>query len=90
MNQAPLPFDHQDFVSLLIGQDHFLDGTADEIGDDTVDLPGYAALDELAKGGVATTRVGVRSPESPAQLLQRADVVVDGPEGTLEWLRSLL
>jgi len=60
------------------------------IGDDTVDLPGYAALDELAKGGVATTRVGVRSPESPAQLLERADVVVDGPEGTLEWLRSLL
>ena len=60
------------------------------IGDDTVDLPGYAALDELAELGVATTRVAVRSSESPSLLLQRADVVVDGPEGALEWLRSLL
>ena len=59
------------------------------IGDDTVDLPGYAALDELAKDGVATARVAVRSPESPAELLERADVVVEGPEGTLDWLRSL-
>jgi len=60
------------------------------IGDDTVDLPGYAALDELAKDGVAAVRVAVRSHESPAELLERADVVVDGPEGALEWLRSLL
>lgn len=60
------------------------------IGDDTVDLPGYAALDELAREGVATTRVAVGSHESPAQLLERADVVVNGPEGALEWLRSLL
>ena len=59
------------------------------IGDDTVDLPGYAALDELAKDGVATARVAVRSRESPAELLERADVVVEGPEGALDWLRSL-
>lgn len=60
------------------------------IGDDTVDLPGYAALDELARDGVATARVAVRSDESPVELLERADVVVEGPSGVVEWLRSLL
>jgi hypothetical protein len=35
-------------------------------------------------------RVGVRSAESPPGLLQRADVLVDGPGGALALLRSLL
>lgn len=59
-------------------------------GDDVVDLPGFEALDRLDERGVATVRVAVSSDEAPDELLTRADVVVNGPEGMLDWLRSLL
>lgn len=59
-------------------------------GDDTVDLPGFDALDELAGRGVATLRIAVRSDEAPPELIDRADVVVDGPRGALELLRRLV
>jgi trehalose 6-phosphate phosphatase len=60
------------------------------VGDDTVDLPGFDALDLLAGEGVVTVRVAVRSDEAPPELLERADVIVDGPPGTLDWLQTLL
>lgn len=59
-------------------------------GDDAVDLPAFDALDRLEAGGVATLRVAVASLEAPPELLQRADVVIEGPAGVLEWLRSLV
>jgi trehalose 6-phosphate phosphatase len=59
-------------------------------GDDVVDLPGFEALDRLDERGVMTVRVAVSSDEAPDELLARADVVVEGPEGMLDWLRSLL
>ena len=60
------------------------------VGDDRGDLEAYDALDALAAGeGVTVARVAVRSPEVPAELLERADVVVDGPEGVLSLLRGL-
>jgi trehalose 6-phosphate phosphatase len=59
-------------------------------GDDTVDLPGFDALDELRSRGVATLRIAARSDEAPAELLDRADVVVEGPAGAVELLRRLL
>jgi trehalose 6-phosphate phosphatase len=58
-------------------------------GDDTVDLPGFDALDALADEGVATLRIAVRSPEAPKELLDRADIVVEGPKGALNLLREL-
>jgi trehalose 6-phosphate phosphatase len=58
-------------------------------GDDLGDLPGFDALDELAARGVATLRIAVDSAEAPIELLDRADVVVEGPEGLLELLESL-
>jgi trehalose 6-phosphate phosphatase len=58
-------------------------------GDDVGDLPGFGALDELAERGVATLRIAVDSPEAPPQLLERADVVVDGPGGLVTLLESL-
>lgn len=61
------------------------------VGDDVGDLPAFEALDRLAhEEGVSTLKVGVRSPESPAELLEQADVEVDGPEGVVELLRRLL
>ena len=59
-------------------------------GDDRVDLPGFDALDALAEEGVSTLRVAVSSNEAPPALLERADVVVDGPSGAVEFLRRLL
>ena len=61
------------------------------LGDDLGDLPAFDALDRLrAAAGAATVRIGVRSAEAPAELLERADVVVDGPEGSLAVFRPLL
>jgi len=61
------------------------------LGDDLGDLPAFDALDRLqAASDAATVRIGVRSPEAPAELLERADVIVDGPAGSLGVLRSLL
>lgn len=59
------------------------------VGDDTVDLPAFGALDELAGGGAATLRVAVRSDEAPEALLRRADVVVEGPPGVVAYLEQL-
>jgi trehalose 6-phosphate phosphatase len=60
------------------------------IGDDVGDLPAFDALDTLTGRGVHAVRVGVRSAEMSAELLARADVVVDGPAGVLELLQAVL
>jgi trehalose 6-phosphate phosphatase len=59
-------------------------------GDDSVDLPGFDALDELAREGAATLRIAVRSDEAPPELLRRADAVVEGPRGAVALLEALL
>lgn len=59
------------------------------IGDDTVDLPAFDALDDLATDDFATLRVAVRSEEADPELIRRADLVVDGPSGVLRFLREL-
>ena len=60
-------------------------------GDDTGDLAAFDAMDRLIAGGslAHAVRVAVRSPESPEELLDRSDVVVDGPEGLVELLGHL-
>jgi trehalose 6-phosphate phosphatase len=58
-------------------------------GDDHGDLPAFDALDELAAEGMATVRVGVRSDEAPPELLERADVLVEGPAGVVKLLSRL-
>lgn len=60
-------------------------GRALYAGDDTTDLDAFAALDGLELG----VRVAVESSESPAGLLEAADVVVTGPDGVLALLRTL-
>jgi trehalose 6-phosphate phosphatase len=65
-------------------------GAACFLGDDVGDLPAYDALDRLAADGVHVVRVAVSTPEAPAELLERADVVVDGPAGALAVLEGLL
>ena len=58
-------------------------------GDDTGDVPAFAALDELAAGGLKPVKVAARSAEAPPALLEAADVVVDGPRGVLTLLGEL-
>ena len=59
-------------------------------GDDSGDLAAFDALDRLTENeGMATVKVGVRSEEAPPDLLERADLVVDGPPGVVEVLRLL-
>ncbi|MEU5058340.1 MULTISPECIES: trehalose-phosphatase [unclassified Streptomyces] len=57
-------------------------------GDDLGDLPAFAAVDELRKDGVPGLLVCSGSSEV-TELAERADVVVDGPEGVVELLSGL-
>ena len=59
-------------------------------GDDLGDLPAYDAVDELRARGVPGLLVCSGSDEGPAALRERADVVVDGPQGVVALLRELL
>ena len=59
------------------------------LGDDVGDLPAYDALDRLAASGVHAVKVAVSTVEAPVELLERADVVVDGPAGALSVLERL-
>ncbi len=60
-------------------------------GDDVTDLDAFDALDELAADGELdfAVRVGVRSAEGPAAIVERADLVVDGVRGFTDVLRAL-
>jgi trehalose 6-phosphate phosphatase len=58
-------------------------------GDDAADLEAFDALDEARERGVDTLKVAVRSAEAPVVLLERADVVVEGPAGLVELLGRL-
>lgn len=60
------------------------------MGDDAGDLPAFDALDRLAVGGIETIRIAVDSPEAPIGLLERADVVVQGPEGAERLLGDIV
>ncbi|CAN5820437.1 trehalose-phosphatase [soil metagenome] len=59
------------------------------IGDDYGDLSAFDAFDRLAREGRTAVKVAVRSAEAPEEILQRADLVVDGPDGALDLLRHL-
>jgi trehalose 6-phosphate phosphatase len=54
-------------------------------GDDATDLDAFDALDALP----GAIRVGVRSAEGPSEIVERADIVVDGPEGVAAVLAAL-
>ena len=59
-------------------------------GDDRGDLPAYDAVEELRARGVPGLLVCSASDEGPAELRERADLVVDGPLGVVAVLAELL
>jgi trehalose 6-phosphate phosphatase len=60
-------------------------------GDDATDLDAYEVLSRLVAERALDTAVcvGVRSSEGPAAIVERADVVVDGPAGFVQVLEIL-
>ncbi len=58
-------------------------------GDDLADVRAFAALDRLAAGGAVTVKVAVHGSETPTELTDAADVIVDGPAGLVGLLRRL-
>lgn len=62
------------------------------VGDDLGDLDAFDALEQWCARGEERSgvRVAVRSDEVPPELLARADVVVDGPEGAVALLSALV
>ncbi len=59
-------------------------------GDDLGDLPAFAAVAALGRTGVATLTVAAGGGETPDEVSEAADVVVDGPAGVVGLLRRLL
>ena len=75
-----------------------LDGRSDltgvlYAGDDLEDMTAFDAVRAFANADSAEGRVGVcvcvRGPETPTPLSEAADVIVEGTDGLLEFLRSL-
>lgn len=60
-------------------------------GDDLPDLEAFEALDRAQASGAIETavRIAVRGPETPTELIERADLVVDGPAGMVALLAQL-
>lgn len=61
-------------------------------GDDHGDIAAFDALDALRIEGqlARVVRVAANSVEAPFELVTRADVVVDGPAGVVEFLTQLI
>jgi trehalose 6-phosphate phosphatase len=76
-----------DAVERLAGRDDL--GAVMFAGDDLADVDAFVALDRLQSRGVMTLRVAVRGDETPSELLDAADVVVDGPRALVALLIAL-
>jgi trehalose 6-phosphate phosphatase len=61
-------------------------------GDDNTDLDAFDALDDLSAQGRLETavRVGVSSEEGPREIVERADLVLEGPGDARALLEALL
>jgi trehalose 6-phosphate phosphatase len=59
-------------------------------GDDLGDLSAFAAALEMKAAGGEALRVAVDSAEAPPELIDEADLIVDGPPGLLRFLTRLL
>jgi trehalose 6-phosphate phosphatase len=58
-------------------------------GDDLGDLPAFDAVTELATAGVVAVRVAVIDAESDPLVAAHADLVVEGPSGSVALLEAV-
>ena len=82
----PLPVDKGSVVRVLAGGLHAVAAFGDDLGD----LPAFDALSDLATEGLAVARVAVIDEESPPEVAERADVLVQGAHGAIALLEELL
>jgi trehalose 6-phosphate phosphatase len=60
-------------------------------GDDLADLEAFEVLGALSShDGLHAVRITVRGPETPHELVDQADLTVDGPSGLVAVLRSVV
>jgi trehalose 6-phosphate phosphatase len=84
--QPPVPIGKGRGIHWLLADDPPVNGVY--VGDDTTDIDAFAGLrDMLGDGAVC---IGVRSDETPEELEEAADALVDGPEGVTALLGELL
>ncbi|MGD0198740.1 MAG: trehalose-phosphatase [Solirubrobacteraceae bacterium] len=84
--RPPVPIDKGRGVSMLLRRRHAATGLY--VGDDTTDIDAFRALREIV--GASAVCIAVGSEEAPADLLQAADLVVDGTAGVRGVLDELL
>ena len=87
--RPPLPIDKGQAVRGLVK--HCNVSVVLFAGDDVTDLDAFEALDELVATGALRTalRVGLQSDEGPPEIVERADLVVDGVSGFRAVLQAL-
>jgi len=87
--RAPVTSDKSDAVHALLDQVDV--DNALYVGDDRTDLDAFRALRALQHEGRLTEIlcVGVRSEQTPSELLAEADLLVDGTEGVSSLLSAL-
>jgi trehalose 6-phosphate phosphatase len=88
--RPPVRFDKGVGIArLLEGQDI---AAAVYVGDDTTDLDAFRGLRRMVDEGKLTSALcaAVRSEETPPELMQEADLMVDGTAGVRELLEALL
>jgi trehalose 6-phosphate phosphatase len=90
--RPPVVLDKSLGVGALLGGDGPAFGAALYAGDDTTDLDAFRGLRELQQAGTVGRAVciAVRSEEAPRELIERADLAIDGPDGVRELLEALL
>jgi trehalose 6-phosphate phosphatase len=88
--RPPVNVDKGDGVRRLLADAGLAAGVY--VGDDMTDLDAFRGLRSLVDEGLlgAAVCVGVRSDETPAELEQEADLLVDGPPGVRRVLEALL
>ncbi|MDQ1748471.1 MAG: trehalose 6-phosphate phosphatase [Frankiaceae bacterium] len=65
-------------------------GAVGYVGDDLGDLPAYDAVEGLRAQGVpGFTAASVSGDDAPAELADRADIVLDGPPAVVAFLRAM-
>ena len=87
--RVPVPVDKGSAVTALLAE--LGCRAALFAGDDAGDVVAFDSLDRACESGVIESglKVGVWSPEAPGELIERADVIVDGPTGVLAMLDAL-
>jgi trehalose 6-phosphate phosphatase len=84
--QPPVPFDKGRGIRWLLRDASPLTGVY--VGDDLTDVDAFAGLRDVLGDGALC--IGVRSDETPEELIEAADAMVDGTRGVMALLGELL